>query len=85
MLLALLLSLNAYAALDCPALKARLDDLNPTRREWKMVEIPAAQIDSSLAALRAPHAPSPAELKRRLGEIRKNPERNFPAGGTVAL
>lgn len=79
MLLALLFSLNAYAALDCPALKARLDDLNPTRREWKMVEIPAAQIDASLAALKAPHAPSPAELKRRLGEIRKNPEKSFPA------
>lgn len=77
MLFAFLFSLTAHAALDCPALKARLDDLNPTRRDWKEVEIPADKLDAAFAGLKPPHAPSRRELKQRIASVRRNPEKHF--------
>lgn len=78
LLFAALISAHAHAALDCASLKTKLESLNPEKKDWKEVEIPAAELASSLDALPAPHAPTPAELKARLKSVKADPEAKFP-------
>lgn len=78
-LLAFLLSFQpAFAALDCTTLKAKLEQWNPSKKDWAEVVIAKASLEEALTALPSPHAPSPAELAARLKNLRTDLEGHFP-------
>lgn len=75
----LLLSLPAHAAMNCSSLKEKLAALNPEKKDWKEVQIPASELKEALNALPAPFSPAAKELRARLKKIKANPEAEFPS------